>query len=135
MNEELKKTSVANLMKMWVDMMRPHMQHTIDDNCKQWNPSQTYNKCIENIESVISQKLEMNLLETKVLLNYKKRTKDVKEAKYFKKKQALEVEKKRRKYFKKLNEDMGEIQNAVFNAHHAIVKLSPIVTDDDDDTI
>ena len=127
MNEELKKISVANLMKMWVDMMRPHTQHTIDDNCKQWNPSQTYNKCIENIESVISQKLEINLLETKVLLNYKKRMKDAK--------QALEVEKKRREYFKKLNEDMGEIQSAVFNAHHAIVKLSLIVIDDDDDTI
>ena len=56
MNEQFKKTSVANLMKMWVDMMRPHTQHTIDDNCKQWNPLQTYNKCIENIESVISQK-------------------------------------------------------------------------------
>ena len=28
---------------------------------------------------------------------------------------------------------MGEIQNAVFNAHHAIVKLSPILIEDDND--
>ena len=28
---------------------------------------------------------------------------------------------------------MGEIQNAVFNAHHAIVKLSPIMIQDDDE--
>ena len=28
---------------------------------------------------------------------------------------------------------MGEIQNGVFNAHHAIVKLSPILIEDDND--
>ena len=35
MNEELKKTSVANLIKVWLDMMRPHTAHINDDNCKQ----------------------------------------------------------------------------------------------------
>ena len=133
MSEEYKKTSVANLIKMWLDMMRPHTQHINDDNCKQWHPSATYNQCIDNIESHIAQKLEISLIEAKVLLNYKKRINDAKEKRYFKKKNVV-ANKKKKKYFKKLNEDMGEIQNAVFNAHHAIVKLSPIVIDDDNDS-
>ena len=62
------------------------------------------------------------------MLNYKKRTVDAKEKRYFmRKKNKKIVERKKKKYLHKLNEDMGEIQNAVFNAHHAIVKLQPII--------
>ena len=62
------------------------------------------------------------------MLNYKKRAADAKEKRYFiRKKNKRIVEKKKRKYLHKLNEEMGEIQNAVFNAHHAIVKLQPII--------
>ena len=106
MNEEFKKTSVVNLTKMWVDMMRLHTQHITDYNCKKWHPSAVYNKTIDNIESHISQKLETSLIETKVLLNYKKRIQDAKESRYFKKKKNAAVEKKKKKYLNKLNEDM-----------------------------
>ena len=61
------------------------------------------------------------------MLNYKKRTNDVKEKCYFQRKKNKIAERKKKKYLSKLNEDMGEIQNAVFNAHHAIVKLKPII--------
>ena len=128
MTSEFKNTSVTNLTKIWIDMMRPHTQHIIDDQCKEWHPSLVYNKSIDNIEAAISEKLEINLVETKVMLNYKKRTDDAKEKRYFiRKKNKRIVEKKKRKYLHKLNEDMGEIQNAAFNAHHAIVKLQPII--------
>ena len=85
-------------------------------------------KSIDNIEAAIAEMLEINLVETKVMLNYKKRTVDAKEKRYFmRKKNKKIVKRKKKKYLHKLNEDMGEIQNAVFNAHHAIVKLQPII--------
>ena len=133
MTEEFKKTSVTNLTKMWLDLMHPHTQHINDENCKQWHPSAVYNKSIDNIEATIADKLQINLVETKVMLNYKKRAMDAKEKNYFKKKRNKVIERKKKKYLNKLNEDMGEIQNAIFNAHHAIVKLSPIMIDDDND--
>ena len=78
--EEFRKTNVSDLMAMWLDMMRLLMYHSIDDTCKQWHPSQKYNGCIQNIETAISTKLAINLLETKILLNYKKRCPDAAEA-------------------------------------------------------
>ena len=109
-------------------MMRPHTQHIIDDQYKEWRPSLTFNKTIDSIEVAIAEKLDINLVETKVMLNYKKRTVDAKEKRYFTRNKMKKIaDKKKRKYLHKLNEDMGEIQNAVFNAHHAIVKLQPII--------
>ena len=124
---EFNKTSVTNLTKIWIDLMRPHTQHIINNECKEWRPSQVYNKTIDAIEAAIAKKLEINLVETKVMLNYKKRTNDAKEKRYFQRKKNKIAERKKKKYLSKLNEDMGEIQNAVFNAHHAIVKLQPII--------
>ena len=127
MTSEFKSTSVTNLTKIWIDMMRPHTQH-IDDQCKEWRPSLTFNKTIDSTEVAIAEILDINLVETKVMLNYKKRTVDAKEKRYFTRNKMKKIaDKKKRKYLHKLNEDMGEIQNAVFNAHHAIVKLQPII--------
>ena len=80
MTEEYKKTSVTtNLVKMWIDMMCANTQHMIDENCGQWHTSLAYNKSIENLENAIANKLEITVLEVKVMLNYKKKMKDVKE--------------------------------------------------------
>ena len=132
MSDEYKKTSVTNLVKMWINMMRAITQHLIDENCTQWCTSLTYNKSIENIENAIADKLKITVIEAKVMLNYKRKTQDAKEKKLFKPKERTMLGKKR-KYFDKLNNDMTTIQNKVFNAHHAIVKLSPIVISDSED--
>ena len=63
--EELGKTSVADLINTWVDLMRANTEHNTDINATKWHSSLGYNKCIENIEIVISKKLEITLLETK----------------------------------------------------------------------
>ena len=81
-------------MTMWLDLMRPHTHHINDENCKQWHPSAVYNKTIDNIETVISEKMELTLIETKVMLNYKKRTADAKEKRYFSRKNKV-LEKKK----------------------------------------
>ena len=73
MSDEYKKTSVTDLVKMWIDMMRAITQHLIDENCTQWRTSLTYNKSIENIENAIAGKLKITVLEAKVMLNYKKK--------------------------------------------------------------
>ena len=87
MTEEYKKTSVTDLVKMWIDMMRANTQHMIDENCTQWHTSFAYNKSIENLENATANKLGITVLEVKVMLNYKKRTKDVKEKKLFRTKE------------------------------------------------
>ena len=43
--------------------MRANTEHTTDINASKWHSSLGYNKCIENIEIVISEKLEITLLE------------------------------------------------------------------------
>ena len=83
MTDELKKTSVSDLIKTWIDMMRANTQHMIDENATQWHTSIGYNKAIENIEITITDKLQITILEVKVMVNYKKETKDVKEKKLF----------------------------------------------------
>ena len=96
MTSEFKSTSVTNLTKIWIDMMRPHTQHIIDDQCKEWRPSITFNKAIDNIEEAIAEKLNINLVETKVMLNYKKRTKDAKEKRYFTRNKIKKIAEKKR---------------------------------------
>ena len=73
--EELRKTSksVADLINTWVDLMRANTEHNTDINATKWHSSLGYNKCIENIEIVISEKLELTLLESKIMLNSKKK--------------------------------------------------------------
>ena len=45
---------VSNLIKIWIDMMRPVTQHLIDENSEQWAPTLSYYKIIENIEKDIA---------------------------------------------------------------------------------
>ena len=45
----------------------------IDGNSTKWHSSLGYNKCMENVEMIISEKLEIPLLETKIMLNSKKK--------------------------------------------------------------
>ena len=133
MTEEYKKRSVTDLVKMWIDMMRANTQHMIDENCAQWHTSLAYNKSIENLENAIANKLEITVLEVKVMLNYKKKTKDMKEKKLFRTKDKTMLVRKKRKYLNKLTKDMENIQSSLFNAHHAMVKLSLIVISDNED--
>ena len=133
MTEEYKKTSVTDLVKMWIDMMRANTQHMIDENCTQCHTSLAYNKSIENLENAIANKLEITVLEVKVILNCKKKTKDVKERKLFRTKEKTMLVRKKRKYLNKLTKDMENIQSSLFNAHHSMVKLSPIVISDNED--
>ena len=133
MTEEFKKTSVTDLVKMWIDMMRANTQHMIDENCAQWHTSVGYNKCIENLENTIASKLDISVLEVKVMLNYKKKTKDIKEKKLFKTRRQSMLIRKKKKYLNKLTKDMENIQNSIFNAHHSMVKLLPIVISDNEE--
>ena len=128
--------SVTDLVKIWIDMMRPITQHLIDENSKQWPPTLSYHKSIENIENAIAEKLQITVAECKVMLIFKKKTKDLKERKLFKKEKTKEktmVGKKRRKYFEKLENDMRTINNSTFKAHHAMTKLSSIIISDSED--
>ena len=62
--EELRKTSVADLINTWVDLMRANTEHTTDINASKWHSLLGYNKCIENTEIVISEKLEITILKS-----------------------------------------------------------------------
>ena len=96
MMEELRKTSVTDLIKTWVYMMRANTQHTIDINASKWHSSLGYNKSIENIELVLCKKLEITLIEAKIMLNSKKKLVNTKESRLFKsrKRKAAEIKTK-----------------------------------------
>ena len=82
--DELRKTSISDLIKVWIDMIRANTQHTIDASATKWNSSLGYNRSIENIELVICEKLQITLLDSKVMLNSKKKAVDAKEKKLIK---------------------------------------------------
>ena len=134
MTEELKKTSVADLIRTWIDMMRANTQHVIDRNASKWHSSLGYNNSIENLELVIAEKLDITLLEAKVMLTYKKKAKDAKESKLFKSRKRKASELKTQKYLNKLTQGMGTIQTEIFHAHHPVCKLDTIVNEDDEET-
>ena len=46
--------------------MRANTEHTTDINASKWHSLLGYNKCIENIEIVISEKLEINRIKNNV---------------------------------------------------------------------
>ena len=132
----MNKESVTDLVKIWIDMMRPITRHLIDENREQWPPTLSYHKSIENIENAIAEKLQITVAEVKVIFIFKKKTKDLKERKLFKKEKTKEktmVGKRRRKYFEKLENDMRTINNNAFKAHHAMMKLSSIIISDSED--
>ena len=83
--------------------MRANTEHTTDINASKWHSSLGYNKCIENIEIVISEKLEITLLESKIMLNSKKKVNDAIEMKLFKSRKRKATEEKIQKYLTKLS--------------------------------
>ena len=121
--EELQKTSVYDRINVWIDLTKPNTQHISDSNSTKWHSSLGYNKCIENVEIVISEKLEITLLEVKITLNNKKKVIDVTEAKLFKSSKRKATEQKTQKYPTKLSQGMGTIQQEIYHAHHAVCKL------------
>ena len=131
--EELRKTSVANLIRTWIDLMRANTQHVIDKNSSKWHSILGYNKSIENIELVICEKLEITLLEAKIMLNSKKKVVDAKEIKLFKWRKRKAAEQKTQKYLTKLSQGMGTIQTELFQAHHAVCKLDNIANNEEEE--
>ena len=124
--EELRKTSTYDLINVWIDLARPTTQHISDSNSSKWHSSLGYNKCMENVEMVISEKLEITLLETKIMLNSKKKIVDLTEGKLFKTRKRKAADQKTQKYLTKLSQGMGTIQQEIFRAHHAVCKLDNI---------
>ena len=133
MMEELRKTSVADIIKTWVDMMRANTQHAIDTNASKWHSSLGYNKSIENIELVVCEKLEIMLLEAKIMLNSKKKVLDAKESRLLKSRKRKAAELKTQKYLNKLTQGMGTIQTEIFHAHHAVCKLDNIINKEEEE--
>ena len=131
--DELRKTSVYNLINVWVDLTRPNTQHISDGNSTKWHSSLGYSKCIENVEIVISEKLEITLLEIKIMLNSKKKITDLTEAKLFKTRKRKATEQKTQKYLTKLSQGMGAIQQEIFHAHHAVCKLDNMVNNEEEE--
>ena len=108
-------------------MMTANTQHTLEANSTKWHSSLGYNKSIENIELVICEKLQITLLEAKIMLNSKKKVVDVKEKKLFKCKNGR-ISTKKKKYLTKLTQGMGTINTELFHAHHAVTKLDNLVS-------
>ena len=113
--------------------MRPNTQHISDNNSTKWYSSLGYNKCIENVENVISKKLEITLLEVKIMLNSKKKITDLTEAKLFKTIKRKATKQKTQKYLTKLSQGMGTIQQEIFHAHHAVCKLDNMVNNEEEE--
>ena len=64
----LTEESVTNLISLWLDMSRPRNQHTVDPKSVKWNSSIGYNVVNENIEIIISDKLNITMQECKIML-------------------------------------------------------------------
>ena len=133
--EELRKTSVYDLINVWIDLTRPNTQHISDSNSTKWHSSLGYNKCIENVEIVISEKLEITLLEVKIMSNSKKKVIDLTEAKLFKSRKRKATEQKTQKYPTKLSQGMGTIQQEIFHAHQAVCKLDNMTNNEEEDDV
>ena len=77
--------SVADLIKNWIDTMRPITQHLVDENSERWTPSIPYYNVVESIKYAIAEKLKITAAEVKVMLLIKKKMEDLKERKVLKK--------------------------------------------------
>ena len=124
--EELKKTSLMNLMNLWIDMMRANTEHLNNPLASKWHSSIGFNKAIENIEVTLSEKLQITLLEVKIVLNSKKKVTDARERELFKTKKRKVQDEKREKYLTNLSMGMGKINQEIFHAHHAVCKLEEL---------
>ena len=85
------------------------------------------------MEIVISEKLEITLLEVKIMLNSKKKVIDLIEAKLFKSRKRKATEQKTQKYLTKLSQGMGTIQQEIFHAHHPVCKLDHMVNNEEEE--
>ena len=74
---------VVNLVKIWLDMMRPVSHHLLHERCEQFAPSLNYYKIIENIEKDIAEKMQISIPEVRIMLCCKKKMKDLEEKKLF----------------------------------------------------
>ena len=119
--DELRKTSTYDLINVWIDLARPTTQHISDGNSTKWHSSLGYNKCMENVQMVISEILEITLLETKIML------------KLFKTRKQKAGDQKTQKYLTKLSQGMGTIQQENFHAHHAVCKLDNITNENEEE--
>ena len=81
--EEFAKTSCIDLITLWLNVMRPQTQWSVEGRPGKWNASQLYTECIEKIESSIAKKLNVTLLETRIILNCKKTCQNAYEASLF----------------------------------------------------
>ena len=72
---------VVNLIKIWIDMMRPVTHHTLHQRCEQFAPTLEYYKVMEEIEKDISLKMKISVPEVKIMLCCKKKMKELKEKK------------------------------------------------------
>ena len=131
--DELRKTSTYDLINVWIDLVRPMTQHISDGNSTKWHSSLGYNKCMEKVEMVISKKLEITLLETKIMLNSKKKIVDLTEGKLFKTRKRKAADQKTQKYLTKLSQGMGTIQQEIFHAHHAVCNLDNITNENEEE--
>ena len=64
------------------------------------------------------------------MLNSKKKVNDAIEIKLFKSRKRKATEEKTQKYLTKLSQGMGQIQQEIFLAHHAVCKLDNLHNDD-----
>ena len=122
--DKIREISIKDLISIWVDMSRANNQHTLDGSTK-WNSSVRNNILIENIEFVLSDKLQITLLECKIILDSKKKVIDAKEKKLLQKntRKNKVAKRKKQKYLARLADGMGIVQTQVFHAHHGVCKL------------
>ena len=74
---------VVNLIKIWIDMMRPVTRHTLHERCDQFAPTLDYYRVMGEIEKDIALKMKISVEEVKIMLCWKKKMKDLKEKKLF----------------------------------------------------
>ena len=75
---------VTNLIKIWIDMMRPVMHHTLHPRCEQFAPTLEYYNRMQEIEIDIARKMKISVEEVKIMLCCKKEMKELKEKNYLK---------------------------------------------------
>ena len=81
--EEFSKTPAVHLIGLWIDLNRPQTQWTSEVRPGEWTPTDAYKETIKKIEITIVKKLQLTLLETRIVLNCKKTCQDAQEAALF----------------------------------------------------
>ena len=81
--EEFAKTPAVHLISLWKDLNRSQTQWSVEGRPGEWEPTGAYKSCIESIEVAIRKKLQITLLETRILLKCKKTCQDAQENSFF----------------------------------------------------